>query len=61
MAFHLTFDCPLFTLELQADADPSPDVLDSTLTRSNRAIAESLANTAPHAKVILGDDEDEDD
>ena len=59
MAFGLNFDCPLFTLEFQTDANPSPDVLDSTMTRFNRAVNDSLANIAPHAGVILGDTDDD--
>lgn len=61
MAFNLTFDCPLFSLDLSTDVDPSPDVLDNVLTRFNRAVADSLAQVAPHAGVILGDDSDDDD
>ena len=59
--FQLSFDTPLFTLEFSTDADPSPDVLDSCLTRLNRAISDALANVAPHAGVILGDDSDGDE
>lgn len=59
MAFGITFSSPLFDLEFSTDANPSPDVLDSVLTRLNRAVAETLANVAPHAGVILGEDDDE--
>lgn len=61
MSFEVTFSCPLFDLTFETDATPSPDVLDSTLTRINRAIADALANVTPHANIILGDDEDDDD
>jgi len=61
MAFNLSFDTPLFTLDFSTDAAPSPDVLDSVLTRFNRAVCDALANVAPHAGVILGDDTDDDD
>lgn len=60
MGFQVNFDCPLFSLELHADADPSPDILDNALTRFNRAVSDSLANVAPHAALILGDDNDDD-
>ncbi len=60
MAFQVSIDTPLFTLDFNTDANPSPDALDSVLTRLNRSVAETLANVIPHATVILGDDEDED-
>jgi hypothetical protein len=59
MAFNVTFDCPLFSLEFSTDANPSPDVLDTCLTRLNRAVNDSLASVAPHAGVILGEDTDD--
>ena len=59
MSFGLSFDCPLFTLELTTDADMSPDVLDTALSRFSRSVAESLAQVAPHAGVILGDSDDD--
>jgi hypothetical protein len=59
MAFNITFDCPLFSLEFSTDANPSPDVLDTVLTRLNRSVAESLAQVSPHASVILGDSDDD--
>ena len=59
--FALSFDCPLFTLDLSTDAAPSPDVLDTVLTRFSRTVAESLAQVAPHAGVILGDDDSDTD
>lgn len=59
--FNLSFDTPLFTLEFSTDAAPSPDVLDTVLTRFNRAVAETLAQVAPHASVILGDDDSDDE
>jgi hypothetical protein len=61
MAFSLNFDTPLFTLEFSTDAAPSPDVLDTVLTRFSRAVSESLAQVAPHAGVILGEDSDDDE
>jgi hypothetical protein len=59
MAFTVNFDCPLFSLEFSTDANPSPDVLDSCLTRLNRAVSDHLAQVAPHAGVILGEDTDD--
>lgn len=59
--FQLSFDTPLFTLEFSTDANPSPDVLDSILTRFNQAVNDALASVAPHAGVILGDDTDDDE
>ena len=60
MAFELRFECPLFGLEFSTDANPSPDVFDSAMTRFNRGIADTLAQVTPHATVILGDDDESD-
>lgn len=61
MGFEVSFDCPMFSLNVQTDTDPSPDVFDHMATRFNRLVNETLASVAPHAAVILGDDEDDDD
>ena len=60
MAYNIDLECALFTVSFSTDSAPSPDPLDSTLTRLIRAFADGLAAVAPHASAILGEDEDDD-
>lgn len=60
MGFTVEFDCPLFSVRSESD-NASPDVYDMIWTRTTRGVSDLLASVAPHAAVILGDDEDDDD